>query len=152
MSNNGTFTWGTTPAGVAVSLSSLVAESQPSIGATEEDVTRDILPEAGSSDWFVEPDVSESLLNNPLRPFVTILSDTTTLTERQAWTWLGIAFVLFVLVLSAFSVKGHYIISGVATGVAMGACIAMTIFPLWALVFIIVAIALGAVSERSPSL
>lgn len=152
VANNGTFVWGTNPAGVAVSLASLVSESQPSPGETEEDVTRDILPVAGSSDWFGEPDVSGALLTNPLRPFVIIMSDTTSLTERQAWTWLGLAFVLFVLVISARSVRGHHVITGVATAAAMGACIAMTIFPIWALVFVIAAIGLGAVAERSPSL
>jgi hypothetical protein len=152
VSNNGTFVWGTNPAGIAVSLASLVAASQPSPGATEEDVTRDILPPAGSSDWFGEPDMSGKLLTNPLRPFVIIMSDTTSLTERQAWTWLSLAFVLGVLILAAKSVRGHHIITGVATGAAIGACVAMTIFPIWALVFVIAAIGLGAVAERSPSL
>jgi len=121
-------------------------------GVTEEEGTTDILPEAPVSDWFEDPDVTGSLLTHPLRPFVTIMSDTTTITERQAWTWLGIAFVLLVLGITARSVRGHHIITGVATGAAVGALVAQTIFPLWSLVFIIVAVALGAVAERSPSL
>ena len=147
---DGTFNWGSNP--VAVSLDSLVAASQPSIGADTDDPTRDILPEAAASDWFETPDVTGALLTHPLRPFVTIMSDTTTLTERQAWTWLGIAFVLFVLVLTAKSVRGHHLITGVATGAAIGALVTQTIFPLYALVFVIVAILGGIVSERSKSL
>ena len=152
VSNNGTFVWGTNPAGVAVSLASLVAESQPVPGVTEEDVTRDILPPAGTSDLFVEPDVSGKLLTNPLRPLVLMMSETTSLTERQAWTWLALAFVLGVLIIATRSVRGHHIITGVATGAVIGACVSMTIFPLYALVFVIAAIVVGAVAERSPSL
>ncbi len=149
---NGAITWGANPAGVTVTLGGITAGTQPMPGAVAETPTRDILPEAPASDWFIEPDVSGTLLTNPLRPFVTLLSDTTTLTERQAWTWLGIAFVLAVLMLTAKSVRGHHAITGVATGVAVGACVAQTIFPLWTVVFVVVSIILGAVAERSPSL
>lgn len=149
---DGTLIWGCNPVGVDVSLSSLVAASQPSVGADTDDPTRDILPEAPSSDWFVEPDVTGALLTNPLRPLVTIMSESTTLTERQAWTWLGVAFVLLVLGGTARAVRGHHIITGVATGGAIGALVAQTIFPLWTVVFIVIAILVGAVSERSPSL
>ena len=150
--NPGVITWGTNPAGVGVSLDSLVAETQPSIGVEAEDLTRDILPEAPVGDWFVEPDVSGTLLTHPLRPFVTLLSDTTKLSERQAREWLGIAFVLFVLVLTARSVRGHHLLTGIATAATIGLSVAQTIFPVWALVFVVFAVIAGIVAERSPSL
>tara|TARA_Y100000310_G_scaffold12718_4_gene13109 strand:+ start:1380 stop:3437 length:2058 start_codon:yes stop_codon:yes gene_type:complete len=148
----GVITWGANPVGVAVTLASLVAESQPTIGVEPDDPTRDILPEAQVSDWFAPPAVTGALLTNPLRPFVVILSDTTTLSEQQAWVWLGIAVVLSVLVLTAKSVRGHYLITGVATAVVIGAMVQQTVFPVWALVFAVIAVVGGIVAERSPSL
>lgn len=150
--NDAVFTWGSSPSGVTVTLGSLVAVSQPSAGDIVDDPTLDILPVAPASDWFQEPAVAGALLTNPLRPLVTIMSDTTNLSERQAWIWMGSAFVLLVLAATAKVVRGHHIITGVATGAAIGLLVAMTVFPLWALVFIISAIAVGAVAERSPSL
>jgi hypothetical protein len=149
--HTGAISWGVNPFGVNTTLGSLIAETQPPIGLDVDEAPRDILPEVPVTDWFVEP--SEGVLvTHPLRPFVTLLSDTTTLTERQAWVWLGVVFVLFVLVLTASNVRGHYLITGVATGVAIGALVAQTIFPFWTLIFVAVAILAGIVSERSPSL
>ena len=144
--------FGANPAGVTVALGSVTASSQPAIGTEDEDPTTDILPEAPASDWFVEPDITGTLAAHPLRWLVRMMSDTTTFTERQAWVWLGIAFVLLVLVSTAKAVRGHYLITGIATGTAIGACVQQTIFPFWALAFVVLAILAGLVAERKPSL
>ena len=150
--NDARITWGVNPTGVAMTLDSMVSAAQPIPGVDADTGTRDILPPAGGSDWFVEPDVSGTLLTSPIRPFVTMLSDTTDLSERQAWVLLGLAFVLLVTVGVATRVRGHHAITGVAAGVAMGICVQQTVFPLWALIFVIAAIILGIVAERSPTL
>jgi len=97
-SQNGTITWGANPTGVTVSLGSMVSSSQPTPGLAITTPAQDILPEAEVSDWFVVPDISGTLLTNPMRPFVTILSDNSTLTEIQSWRLLALAFILLVTV------------------------------------------------------
>lgn len=150
--NNGTFVWGSNPADIAVSLGSMVSSAQPAPGVSADTPTQDILPEVEVTDWFIEPDVSGTLQTNPMRPFVTILSDTTTLTELQAWRLLALAAVLFVTVLTAAKVRGHHAITGIVGGASLGGMVALTIFPMWSLVFAIGAVIAGLIAERSPSL
>ncbi len=150
---NGTITFGANPVGVTPTLSSLVSVAQPVPGTVSDRPTRDLLPSGvGGTNPVSAPDVSGTLLTNPLRPFVRILVDTTSVTERQAWVYFGLIFVLMVLAATAKAVKGHYVIVGVATGAAIGTCVVMTIFPLYALIFVVMAILAGVVAERSPSL
>jgi len=149
---NGVITWGANPAGIAVVLGSLNSVSQPSPGQTLDEPYLDILPAIEVSDWYEEPDVTGTLLTNPLRPFVTIMSDATSMTEMQAWRLLGLAFVLFCTVAAAVAVRSHLLIAGIICGSSIGLMVAFTIFPLWSVVFIIGAIAAGVVAERSPSL
>lgn len=145
-------TWGYMPTGVVATLGGMVSSSQPIPGFMEDDPVSESLPTVEVSDWYVEPDVTGSLLTNPLRPFVTIMSDTTTLTELQSWRILGLAFVLFVTVLTAMAVRSHLLISGVACAASIGLCVAWTIFPFWAIIFAVGAMVGGLVAERSPSL
>jgi len=149
---NGTFFFGTNPSGVVATLGSMVSSSQPVPGTTADEPPQDMLPDTEVTDWYIEPDVTGALLTNPVRPFVTILSDTTTLTELQAWRILGLAFILFCTVLTASAVRGHHAITGFAAGGSIGACVVMTVFPLWSLVFAIGAVIGGLIAERSPSL
>ena len=149
---NARATWGVNPTGVEVSLGSMVSSSQPLFGGEEAEPVTDVLPEAGTTDWFVEPAVGGTLLTNPLRPFVTLMSDSTTITELQAWRILGLAIVLMVTTMAAVAVKSHLLLAGIVAGAAVGGMVALTIFPLWALVFTVGAIAGGLVAERSPSL
>ena len=151
-SNDARITWGVNPDGVAVSLGGMVSEDQPALGGIAEDETTDILPAVEVSDWFEEPDVGGVLLANPLRPFVTLMSDTTTITELQAWRVLALAFILWVTVMAIVLVRSHLLIAGIAAGAAVGLAVSWTIFPQWALVFTIMAVVGGLVSERSPSL
>jgi len=151
VANDGTFIWGVNPTGVDVTMGGLVSGAQPSPGLAIDDPTPDIMPGVEVTDWYIEPDVSGVLLTFPLRPFVTILSDTTTLTELQAWRLLGTALLLLVLVSTAKVVRGHHLITGIATGACMLGLVTLTIYPMWALVFAAFAVIAGLISERTPS-
>lgn len=157
---NGAFSWGANPAGVGVSLGSMVSSGTPALGVTEARPTPDTLPAVNSSAWFPDPatsatNVTGNLLTNPMRPLVTILSDTTTINEVQAWRLLGLAFVLLAFVGTAKALRGHLAISGIIGGVAWGVLVSMdsshVVFPLWTLVLLIVPIVGALVSERTPS-
>ncbi len=151
-SNNGTITWGANPAGVGVTLGSFTSSGQPDIGGVGDTSTDDILPIVGGTDWRPVPGVSAALLANPMRPVVTAISDNTTLSEYQVWVWFGIIFVVFTTVLVGSHVRGHHLITGIAASAAIVLLVVWTIFPLLALLVVVLAILLGLVSERSPSL
>ena len=150
----GIFSWGSNPTGVSVAIGGLVSSSQPSPGLALEGATPDIMPGVEVTDWYIEPDVGVggALEDNPLRPFVTILSGTTTLTELQAWRILGSAFVLMVLTSAMWAVRGHYLIAGIATGAAILIMVVWTIYPMWALIVMAFAVVAGLISERTHSL
>jgi len=147
---DGTFSWGSNPTGVTVAIGSMASSGQPAIGADVTEPPQDILHEVEVSDWFTDPNLA-TLATNPLRPFVTIMSDTTTLTELQAWRLLGLAFVLFVAVGTVVTVRRHLLIAGIATSAAILLLVVWTIWPMWTLVFIIGCILAGIIAERSPA-
>jgi hypothetical protein len=149
---NGVITWGANPAGVAVTVGGLVSAAQSVSLGTADSSTGDILPVSGGSDWNTEPAVTGALLTNPLRPIVTAVSDNTTLTERQVWVLFGLITVVFITVLVGASVRGHHLITGIASGLAMVWMIVWTVFPIWAVIVVILAVVGGLISERSPSL
>jgi len=149
---DGAITWGSNPAGVGATIGSMSSSGQPDIGATSDTSTSDLLPVVGETDWRPTPGVSATLLANPMRPIVTAVSDNTTLSEYQVWVWYGIIFVVFITVLVGANVRGHHLITGVATSAAIILLVVWTIFPLLVLLIVVLAIWLGLVSERSPSL
>ncbi len=150
--NNGTIVWGANPVGVSATIGNMISSGQPGPGVAVTEPPRDVLPDIGVSDWFQDPDITGSLTTNPIRPFVQILSNTTTLTELQAWRFLGLALVLFATVLAAVAVKGHLLIAGIACGASIGLLVQQTVWPTWALVFIVPAIIGGLIAERTPSI
>lgn len=149
--NPGTIHWGSNPTGISVVLGGMVSSSQPNPGSSAQEPTTDILPEATPSDWYLPPNMA-TLITHPLRPFVTILSDSTTLTEVQAWRLLGLVFVLLCTVLTAANVGKHQLITGIVVGVAIGILAQQTVWPTWTLIFAIGAVLGGLVAERTPSL
>lgn len=149
---NGAITWGANPAGIGVTLGSMVSSGQPSIGSTTTTSTSDILPVTGGTDWRPIPGVSATLQANPLRPIVTAISDTTTLSEYQVWVWFGIAFVAFITVLVGSRVRGHHLLTGIAASAAVVLMVVWTIFPMLTLAVCVLAIWGGLISERSTSL
>jgi len=150
--NDSRITWGVNPTGVGAILSSLVSEDQPGLATPVDEPARDVMPEIETSDWFVEPDIGGSLATNPVRPFITMISDNTTLTELQTWRWLGIAVVLLVTVTAARLVPKHLAIACFAGGAGTLLMVVMTIWPPWALVLLILFAFGGWVSERAPSI
>ena len=152
--NDGTVTWGANPAGIGAILSSMVSSDQPGLWTPSDEPVRDIMPEIETSDWFVEPavGVGESLRTNPMRPIITMVSDNTTITELQTWRWMGIIIVLLVTALTVKAVPKHLVIACFAGGAATVAMVVSTIWPLWALVLLVLYALGGWVSERSPSL
>ncbi|KKN30088.1 hypothetical protein LCGC14_0837650 [marine sediment metagenome] len=152
--NDSRITWGVNPTGISVTLGSMVAASQPVIGAAEDVPARDILPPITVSDWFGDGTVSGSTLTNPIRPLITAMSDNTTLTEIQVWRLMGIIAVLFATVATAFTVRGHQGITAIVAGVMLGGLVAFdsNIFPMWTLVIAAGLFIAGIVAERSPSL
>jgi len=152
--NDAVITWGANPSGISISVGSMTSTGQDTVGSAADATTRDILGTAGGSDWMTEPDtgVGGVLTDNPLRSIITAVSDSTQLSERQVWVFAGITFVVMVLVGTASHSRGHHLITGVATGAAVTLMIVFTIFPLWAAVFVVVAIWAGFQSERSPTL
>ncbi len=151
---NGAITWGANPAGVSVSLGSMVSSGQPAIGATIEDIPSSVLPEATVSDWFGDGTVGGSILANPIRPFITMVSDNTDLTEILVWRWMGVALLLFIAVASAKLLRGHLGITVIIVAATMGGLVAVdhNIYPLWLLVMAVGMFLGGLVAERSPSL
>lgn len=113
---------------------------------------RDVLPEAETSDWFLDPDVGGTLLTNPFRPLVTMLSDNSTLTEKQVWRLYALAIILFFVVLTAKSLPHHLLITGIVAGALIWGCVALTIFPGWALLFAVGGVLGGLVAERTGQL
>ena len=150
--NDSRVTWGVNPTGVDVALGGMVSEGQPTPGALPSDPAQDILPETQVTDWYIEPDVGGTLLTNPLRPFVTMWSDNSTLTELQCWRIYALALILLVTVATAMGVGHHQGITMIMAGVALLGAVVLTIFPMWALVFAIGMFIGGLVMERSPSL
>ena len=113
---------------------------------------RDVLPEAETSDWFLNPDIGGALLTNPFRPLVTMVSDTTTLNEIQVWRLYALAILLFFIVLTAKALPHHLLITGIVAGALIWGFVALTIFPGWALVFAIGGVLGGLVAERTGQL
>ena len=153
--NDGRITWGVNPTGVAVALGSFTAEDQPAPGTAEDRETRDILVTPAGGDIHGDGTVTKAAtLANPVRPFITMVSDNTTLTEIWVWRWLGLAFLLFVTVGAARWLRGHRGIVVIIAGVALGGLVAFdhNIFPLYLVVLSIILFAAGVVSERSPTL
>ncbi len=150
--NDSRVTWGVNPTGVAVTLGGMVSEAQPVPGVELDGAARDIMPPIEVSDWYVGPDISGSLLTNPLRPFVTMLSDNSNLTELQAWRLYGSAVLLMITVGTAYAVRGHQGITVMVTSAALLGLVVLTIYPMWTLVLVIIMFIGGLVMERSASL
>ena len=149
---DGRITWGSNPAGVTATLGGMVSGSQAAPGlSTTDDTPRDLMSEVPVSDWNIDPAIGTTLATNPLRPIVQILSDNTPMTETDGWRLLGGAFILMVFAMAAKFLRGHYLLVGISTGAAIGACVAMTIFPLIFLIGVIVCVLAGIVAERMQS-
>jgi hypothetical protein len=152
---DGRITWGSNPAGVGVALGSMESSGQAGAGSSTTEPPSDVLPEVNVSDWYGDGTVSKaSTLANPIRPFITMVSDNTTLDEIQVWRWMGIALLLFITVGVGVMLRGHQGITGMVVGAFLGGLVAFdnNIFPMWLLVLTVGCFIGGIIAERSPSL
>lgn len=150
--HDGTISWGSNPSGVSVTLGSLTAPESTVTTEGDEGGYQEAMHKVGVTDWFLEPDVGTKLAVHPLRPLVTIWSDNSTVTEVQAWRFLGLAMLLLITVWAAIAVRGHLLIAGLACGGTIALLVQQTVWPGWTLVFIIPAIIAGVMAERTPSI
>jgi hypothetical protein len=81
-----------------------------------------------------------------------MVSDTTTLSEIQVWRLYGLILVLLATVAAARGLPNHLLLAGCVASVAIGAMVAMSIFPLWSLVFCVGSVIGGIVAERSAQI
>lgn len=156
---NGTITWGTSPAGTAMAIGSLSGYGG-SFADTTEDVVLDRLPEVPVSDWYGDNTVTKaSTLNNPFRPFVQMVSDNPEgypnhMTEIQVWRWFGAIILIGAAAGIGKLARGHQGITAIATGAVIALLIAFdsSIFPLYLAVLSVGLMIGGLLSERSHSL
>ena len=148
--NDARITWGVSPTGVTVAMGGMVSSGTPTPGPGIVAPAIDYLGPSGGGDWDVQPAVTGALLTNPLRPFVTMMSDTTDIDELQAWRFLGLAFVVFVFALAVKWSK-HLVITCIATGTAVIVVVATSIWPWYALLLLGIGALAIIISERSPS-
>jgi hypothetical protein len=171
-SNNGTFTWGTNPAGVITSpLGSLVYYAQlypapPSLSSTETDIA----PSTGKhGSSYSMPGSNPALASNFLHPVVSMFATLTTFSEPQIWVGGGTIFLIIFMMLAWGT---EYTIINKATGqveniVATGArhiglvgiagmigtyfLYKYGIYPWWTLIIMGSVCLWSLISERAPS-
>ncbi len=150
---NGEFTFGTNPALLTAIMGSIVSSGEVGVGAALTTTPRDILPPVSAPDMFGDGTVSGAILTNPVRPFVTMISDNTTLVEIQVWRWLGFMLWLFVVVAVGKTMRGHQGITAIVAGAILIGLVALdhNIFPWWLLLFSIGLFIAGGIAERTPS-
>lgn len=151
--NSGVITWGSNPPGVGATLGSMTSSATVTT-STDEETSRDLLPATEVSDWFGDGTVTKAAtLANPLRSFITAISDNTTLSEIQVWRWMGIIMVIFMTMICAKALRGHQGITAIIAGVLLGGLVAFdyNIFPLWLLIISLGGFIGGLIAERTPS-
>ena len=147
----GAISWGTNPSGITLSLGSFTTTA--ATGSAGADATPDTLPDMETSDWFTESSNS-TLHSNPLYPVVSALSVTgglTTFTEQQVWRFFAIMAILLLMAGAGMAVPGHILVIGIAQMLGMTGAVALTIFPLWAVVVAAGFLLATLVMERSIS-
>jgi len=128
---NGTITWGTNPAGVSVTMGSLVSEDQPAptiVGEVEPPA--DIAPTITQpANYFTARDMS----SNPFYAIVKPLADLSGFNE--SWIWIFSAtIIVFTGMVTALAYLKNLLIAGIAGFALIALFYAMGIYPFWILV------------------
>lgn len=148
--NDGAITWGTNPVGLAVTIGSLVSESQPVpsiVGGEEGEVVADIAPAITQpSDYLTGRDMS----TNPLYALVKPLADLSGFNE--SWIWIiSATIIVFVVMVIALWKLHSQLIGGIAGFAFIALFYSMGIYPFWILiVYAMIAVAI-VVFERVQS-
>jgi len=121
-----TITWGTNPAGISVSLGSLISSDQPTLSPASEEATPDIVPEGSIP---VAGTVNTSKLqDNPVYPVVKVINEYTDYTEEQIW-FIGATLILLIAMgIAVVKVPNHLLLAGTIGMVVGGFFTAMEIY------------------------
>lgn len=146
---DGTITWGSNPAGVAVSMGSLTSYAQPVPTGVVAEPGQDIVGETGQPGWTDVID-TVALESNPFYPIVWAASEVTDFSQGQLWLFMA-TFIVIAGMLAVISFVPHQLITVVVGGGLTGFFISMGIYPFWTIfLFILMGVAI-VLWERVPS-
>lgn len=144
---NGAITWGANPAGINVTIGTLISESQlmPNPNIPSDQPAPDIIqPTGGVMGGFGE------LIDNPLYPVVNVISGLMNVPVPIVWVLGAFLILLIVMAICFFSVP-HQLITGIAGIGLTYLFFAMGIFPWWTLVVMGCVMIALIFYERKPS-
>lgn len=147
---DGTFTWGTNPTGVTITLGGMVSENQPAPFTTTAEPPRDVATVTNTSEWY-NPDTT-ALASSPFYPIVDALASTSSFTEIQIWRILATGIIVMLVLGALVAIPGHLLAAGIAcmagTALAVGY---NNIFPFWTLIVSGMILITTLIMERSPN-
>ncbi len=146
---NGIFTWGNNPSGVAIAMSSLLP-----VGVTvpgEELVTPEVVGEIAPPSGMFFPDEATMGQGTILKPVAEMIADIGDTPEWMVWWWFyGISAIIVLAVTYKF--LRHYWMAGVAAVIITGLFFAMGVLPWWFILINSMGVVGAAVMERTPAL
>jgi len=145
-----TITWGANPAGIDVTIGSLISSDQPTISPASEAAVLDIVPEgtvpAGGTVNTTD------LQDNPLYPVVHVINEYTGYTEEQIW-FMGATFIILIIMgIAAVKVPNHLLLAGTIGLVVSGFFTAMEIYQWWMMLVFSFIFVMSILMERKPVL
>ena len=147
---NGTITWGSNPAGLSVTVDSLISSSQPVMSPAGEEPTPDVVPEGQVPAGGIVDTVK--LQDNPLYPIVKFASDNTKLTEEQIWFGGATLIILLAMGLAVTKVPNHLFLAGIIGLACSGFFLSMGIYQWWMLLIFGFIFLASILFERKPVL
>jgi hypothetical protein len=145
---NGTFTWGSNPAGIDI--------RGPEDFGPEDPYYESVTP--GTWD-IIEPEPTgivggidlDRLADNPMSPFVQVLSSSDLITERLAWLLLAIFIVIAAMV--ATQLLGQHMVFTSLVGFGLTALFySMGVWGMWVVILMAFGLVASIVYERMPTL
>jgi len=143
---NGTFTYGSNPAGIAVSMSGLVSDY--SVDVSSELGISEILPSAHETP--IAPEDAAILVKISKIPILYPVAETVSEVTGFDVIWLFRAFFLLLTLgvfILTYSKLQSIMLSGIFSCVILGMALTMTVFPFYALGFIIIILVGSLVME-----
>jgi len=151
-SNNGTFHWGSNPAGVAITLGSLDPDYEPAVVGPGLE-TPDVAPGITEPATMYPADVAmtAAMVNDPLYVFFKVFSDASGISILLMWwmTYMGIALLAFLVL---YKHTHNLLISGSMLIAVFGYAVNRGIMPFWIVLLAIMLLAGFLVLERRQQL
>jgi len=147
---DGIITWGTNPAGIDISVGSLVSSSQPTISPAGEEEALDIVPEGSVPSGGTVDTVA--LQENPLYPIVQLINEHTGYTEEQIWFIGATLIILIAMGLAIARMPNHLLLAGIVGLVFAGFFTAMGIYQWWMMLIFGFMFIASLIMERKPVL